>query len=213
MIEVPARGLLFDCDGVLVDSLPSAGVAWNRWAETYAPSFEFFRDMVQGRRSSEMIATLVAPEIFDEADRRLVEMEIELTVDIPPIPGAETLLPSLPDGGWAVVTSGGRELATARLRSAGLPVPPAMITAGDVANGKPNPEPYLKGAALLGLDPVDCIVFEDATAGVLAALAAGVGLVVGVGPEIRGTGAHVFIDDLRAVSCVDGMLRIDASRR
>ena len=90
------------------------------------------------------------------------------------MPGAATLLRSIPDGRWAVVTSGSRLLASARLSFCGLPVPKVLVTADDVVNGKPDPEPYLKGAEQLGFQPADCLVIEDAPAGIQSARAGGI---------------------------------------
>src|SRR5262249_46049395 len=130
-------------------------------------------EMAHGRRSVETIR-LVAPELKAEEENLKVErMEIEDKEGVVIIPGALQLLRSLPPERFTIVTSATRPLAAARLGYAGLPVPKRYISADDVINGKPDPEPYLKGAALLGFAPKDCIVIEDAPAGVKSAKAAG----------------------------------------
>jgi len=207
-LSFPVSGFLFDNDGVLVDSLGPAAQAWNEWAVVYAPHFDFHRDIVHGQRASETIAGLVAPEIFEEADRDLARRELEVVVGTVEIPGAVEFVTSLPENVWAVVTSGIRELAFGRLAAAGFPVPERIVTAEDVSNGKPDPEPYRRGAELLGLDPAVCVVFEDAPAGVAAARAAGIGTIVGVGAAVRGSGETVVIQDLRSASYADGVLTV-----
>jgi sugar-phosphatase len=99
-------------------------------------------------------------------------MEIEDVSDVVPLPGTLELLAALPPDRWTVVTSCTRALALVRLRVAGLPVPERMVTSSDIVNGKPHPEPYLKGAGLLGIAPQDCLVFEDAPAGIRSGKAA-----------------------------------------
>ena len=208
MTSIEITGLLFDCDGVLVDSLEAAAVAWDRWSVSYAPTFDFRRDIVHGMRMSDTVASLVAPELQAEAEAALIQAELDTVDGTVAIPGARELLLSLPAGSWAVVTSGVRDLAYARLAAAGLPTPAAIVTADDVENGKPHPEPYLRGAALIGIDPANCVVFEDAPAGLRAGRDAGVGTLVGVGEGARNAGAHHIIADLRAASYANGTLAL-----
>jgi sugar-phosphatase len=211
--EIVTSGLLFDCDGVLADSLEAAALAWDAWALDYAPTYNFRRDFVHGRRMDDVVDELVSSAIRVEAGNALVTREVETAVQSLPIRGAIALVESLPIGSWAVVTSGLRVVADARLAAAGLPEPLAIITSEMVTLGKPNPEPYLRGAELLGQDPADCVVFEDAPAGVRAGLDAGVRAVVGVGASALNSGAHVVVADLTAVSYRDGVLHIDDSMR
>jgi len=129
--------------------------------------------IAHGVRSIEVIRA-VAPHLNAPAEVQWLEShEAEDQVDVTVMPGAAELIRSIPDGHWCVVTSGTRYLATARLRLGGLPVPKVLVTADDVTNGKPHPEPYLKGAELLGFKPADCLVIEDAPAGIRSAHAAG----------------------------------------
>ncbi|AKS35508.1 HAD-IA family hydrolase [Mycolicibacterium goodii] len=196
----PVAGILFDSDGVLVDSHEAAAAAWNHWARTWAPGFDFHRDAQHGRRLADVVAELVGDGDTALATQVLSDLELELATEVPAIPGAVGLLSSSPADRWAVVTSGGREMAAARLRSAGLPTPRVLVSADDVSAGKPDPEPYLTGASLLGLDPRTCAVFEDARLGIMAARAAGVGLVVGVGAQTVGEDVDVSVADLSGIA-------------
>jgi sugar-phosphatase len=208
VLQLPIDGLLFDCDGVLVDSLEAAAVAWDVWAAEYAPTFDFRRDIKHGVRMSDTVAGLVAPELREQSERELIRLELESAGETVAMPGALELLSSLPVGSWAVVTSGVRDLAYARLAAAGLPIPGAVVTADDVTNGKPAPEPYLRGAALIGIDPSRCVVFEDAPAGLAAGRAAGVPTLVGIGDGARDAGATIVVPDLRSVAYANGVLRV-----
>src|SRR5215470_7765144 len=160
MIEVACRGLLFDLDGVLVDSTPAVSRVWTRWALQHGFDPEDTVRRAHGRPSITTIGELL-PDADAEAENRIVEQgELDDTDGVVPLPGACELLGSLAPEGWAIVTSCTRPLAETRLRAAGLPMPQRMITSNDIAFGKPNPEPYLKGASLLGVPARDCVVFE-----------------------------------------------------
>jgi len=168
-----AKAVLFDLDGVLVDSTPAVERVWRKWAAEHHRDPDYVVEMAHGRRSVETIRA-VAPELKAEEENLKVEqMEIEDKEGVVVIPGAAELLRSLPPDRFTIVTSATRPLASARLGYAGLPVPKRYISADDVINGKPDPEPYLKGAALLGFAPKDCVVIEDAPAGVKSAKTAG----------------------------------------
>ncbi len=208
MTSFPARGILFDCDGVLVDSLEPAAVAWDRWSAEWAPHFDFRRDIAHGTRAADTIARLVEAARFEAAIADLDRHELETVEGTVAIEGAVALTASLPDGSWTVVTSGVRPLARARLQAAGIAEPAALITADDVTRGKPDPEPYLRGAELLGLDPADCIVLEDAPAGIAAARAAGVGAVIGIGAHAAEGAPDALVADLRDLIWRDGRLDV-----
>lgn len=199
-LVLDADALLLDCDGVLVDSHDAAAVAWNAWAQRWAPGFDFHRDIEHGRRIRDVVAELIGgARDLDEAVADLVQREVEHAGDVVEVAGARTLLASLPPGRWAVVTSGGRAIATARMSSAGLAPAPVLVTGEDVENGKPSPDPYLLAAQRLGVPPGRCAVFEDAPAGVAAAHAAGVTTVVGVGALAATTAVTAVVEDLRGV--------------
>jgi sugar-phosphatase len=127
------------------------------------------------------------------------------------IPGAGELLDSCPDGSWAVVTSGNRGLATARMASAGLPSAAVMVTGEDVENGKPFPDPYLIAAQRLRLSPARCAVFEDAPAGVAAARNAGVVIVIGVGAAVLAAPVTLAVADMRGIGFDGSRLEINRS--
>ena len=165
--------ILFDLDGVLVDSTRSVTRQWRRWAEEKGIDPEKVLAFAHGVRAVEVIAR-VAPHLDAEEEVKILEKhEAEDTEGVAVMPGARELVSSLPDGSWAVVTSGTRHLAIARLRLANIPHPKALVTSDEVVNGKPDPEPYLKGAELLGMNPSECLVIEDAPAGIRAAHAGG----------------------------------------
>jgi sugar-phosphatase len=165
--------ILFDLDGVLVDSTGAVDREWRAWAQRKGVDGDAVMAIAHGVRTLEVIQR-VAPHLDAEAEvceleRREADHQEGVTV----MPGAAELVNSIPEGRWCVVTSGTLLLASARLRFCNLPVPKVMVTADDVAHGKPHPEPYLKGAELLGFDPADCLVIEDAPAGIQAARAGG----------------------------------------
>ncbi len=165
--------VLFDLDGVLVDSTGSVDRQWRIWAKERGIDEEKVIAIAHGVRAVEVIRT-VAPHLDAVAEvQGLEKREAKDRDGVAVMPGALNLVRAIPDGLWCVVTSGSRYLATGRLRLAGIPVPKVMVTADDVVNGKPHPEPYLKGAELLGVDPKACLVIEDAPAGIRAAHAAG----------------------------------------
>jgi sugar-phosphatase len=175
-----AKAILFDMDGVLIDSAHAVERVWRKWALAHHLDPEVVVEQAHGRRSIETLRA-VAPEMDAERENLNVEqLEIDDWQGVSALAGAAQLLRSLPPEWFAIVTSATRPLAVARLGYAGLPVPRHMVAAEDVAQGKPFPEPYLKGAALLGVAPADCLVFEDTPAGVTAARAAGM-RVIGVG--------------------------------
>lgn len=160
-------------DGVLMDSTPSVERVWRTWAAMHGLDPEQVASQAHGRRSIETIRA-VAPELDAEKENVIVEqMEIDDKEGVIALPSAGELLAHLPPDQFAIVTSATRPLAVARLGYAGIPVPRHMITANDVVHGKPSPEPFLKGAALLGFNPADCLVFEDSPAGISSARSAG----------------------------------------
>ncbi|HEY7403392.1 MAG TPA: HAD-IA family hydrolase [Candidatus Angelobacter sp.] len=172
-----AKAILLDMDGVLVDSAPAVERVWHTWALVHGLDPVVVIDQAHGRRSVETIR-VVAPHMNAEQENIKVEqMEIADREGVTALAGAKAMLGSLPPDQCAIVTSATRPLAVARLGYAGLMVPKYMVTADDVVNGKPSPEPYLQGAALLAVAPADCLAFEDTPAGIAAARAAGMEVV------------------------------------
>jgi len=173
MPEFYCTAILFDLDGVLVDSTASVARQWQKWAELKKIDPEKVMKIAHGVRAIEIIKE-VAPHLDAEEEVRRIEgLEVNDQDGVFVMPGAAELLASVPDDRRAVVTSGRRHLATGRLQWANLPVPKIMVPADDVSKGKPDPEPYLKAAQLLGIKPSECLVIEDAPAGIRAARAAG----------------------------------------
>jgi mannitol-1-/sugar-/sorbitol-6-phosphatase len=169
--------LLFDLDGVLVDSTALVERQWRRWASARGLRPEPFLRVCHGRRALETIR-LAAPHLDAEAEvAALIPVEEADTGSVRALPGAARLIAALPPTSWGVATSGSRLGATARLTQAALPVPGVLICAEDVQSGKPNPEAYILAAADLGVAPEDCLVVEDAPAGIQAARAAGMPVV------------------------------------
>ncbi len=175
-LTVETEGLLLDMDGVLISSTGSVVRCWQHWCKRYdVPNAAQFQ-VPHGIRAVDIVRML-KPE-FDEAQvaeglRAIEEMEIADTADILVLPGVKALLAQLPLERWAVVSSATRQLLLARLQAAGLPVPARCISGDMVVRGKPDPEPYRRGAELLGVTPAECIVVEDAPSGVGAGVAAG----------------------------------------
>jgi sugar-phosphatase len=172
-VEIRCKGVLFDMDGILISSIGSVERSWTKWAELRGIDPRYACRMAHGRRAIET-AALLRPDLDSEAELRLIE-DIELAdgEGLAVLPGVLDLLKALPEDRWSVVTSATERLARIRLALAGIPVPARLVTADDVKQGKPDPAPYLAGAALLGLDPEECVVFEDAESGTLAGHAAG----------------------------------------
>jgi sugar-phosphatase len=173
MQEFNCSAILFDLDGVLVDSTRSVDRFWRWWAGENGVDPENAVNVAHGRRTVETVRIL-KPELNAEVEAvKLEKIEAHRTDGVTVMPGAADLVGSLPRDRWCVVTSGTKYLATRRLAAGNLPVPDILVTADDVQNGKPDPEPYLKGAQLLGIDALQGLVVEDAPAGIRAAHAAG----------------------------------------
>jgi mannitol-1-/sugar-/sorbitol-6-phosphatase len=196
LVVLPCRALLFDCDGVLVDSDDTVRRSWGRWAQHYGLDPDSVTPLVHGRRSADTVRILIPAERRSEAVRTIDAYELEDALEVRSVRGASALVASLPPAAWAVVTSGRRALAEARLKAAGLPLPRVLITADDVTRGKPDAEGYLAAARNMEVPPDKAIVLEDSGSGVEAARRAGVAAIVGVGPKALDTDADVVVDDL-----------------
>jgi len=189
MIAIRCSGLLFDLDGVLIDSTPAVARVWQRWAVEHGFDPETVVRMAHGRPSRTTIRELLPNADIDididREDREVERREMEDLDGVVLLPGARQLLNILPPARWNIATSCTRPLAEVRLRAAGLPIPKTMITSSDVKIGKPDPEPYLKAAAQLGFAASDCIVVEDAPPGVRAGKAAGARVIAFLTTMIR----------------------------
>ncbi|WP_309134159.1 HAD-IA family hydrolase [Cellulomonas sp.] len=206
---VETTAVLFDMDGTLVDSTAVVERTWHSFAVRHGLDVRRILAVSHGRRTGETVAEFAPVGVDVDAEtRRLVRQEVTDTDGVVAVPGARELLTSLPAESWAVVTSAGRALATARMAVAGLPMPPVVVTAEDVTVGKPSPEGYLAAAERLGADPARSVVFEDAEAGLLAARACGALTVVVGGcsaPVARGLHRIPDLRGVRAVHTVGGV--------
>ena len=204
LLTVETRGLLFDMDGVLISSTGSVVRCWQRWCKLYGvPNAAQFQ-VPHGTRAVDIVRML-KPE-FNEAQvaeglHAIEELELVDTADLRALPGVKALLARLPPERWAVVSSATRRLLIGRLAAAGLPVPANYISGEMVERGKPDPEPYRRGAELLGFAPAECIVVEDAPSGVGGGLAAGcrVLAVLGTHPAAQLRAATWLARSLEAV--------------
>jgi mannitol-1-/sugar-/sorbitol-6-phosphatase len=214
MTHFRAAAVLFDLDGVLIDSTPAVARVWTRWAleHGFDPAETVAR--AHGRPSLTTVRELL-PDADHEAENRIVERwEIEDLDGVVPLPGVLDLLASLPASRWTIVTSCTRALAEVRIRHGGLPLPTKFITSTDIVHGKPDPEPYLKAASLLGFSASECVVFEDAPAGIRSGKAAGARVIAfrttAADPALRQSGADCILNncaDVRVNSIAsDGMI-------
>jgi mannitol-1-/sugar-/sorbitol-6-phosphatase len=215
-ISVAAQGILFDMDGVLVSSIGSAERSWRKWAALYGiPNAETL-EVPHGRRAIDIVR-LLRPDIDAQAGLKVItDMEVADVADLRVLLGVKRLLESLPQERWAIVTSASRRLLLARLTAAGLPIPERIISGEMVERGKPDPEPYRRGAELLGFLPGECVVVEDAPSGVGSGKAAGcrVMAVLGTEPAEELWAADWVVESLEGVAAnagVDGLeLRFEA---
>ncbi|MFF4396582.1 HAD family hydrolase [Streptomyces sp. NPDC001480] len=198
-----ARALLLDMDGTLVNSDAVVERIWRRWAERHGLDADEVMEVVHGRQGHASMAVLLPDRPVEQNLADNARMLAEETADmdgVVEVPGAGAFLASLRDAGvpHALVTSADVPLSTARMAAAGLPLPDVRVTAESVGASKPDPEGFLKGAAELGVDPAECVVFEDSGAGIAAGRSAGM-RVVGVGPRAGLHGPDVAVADLRQV--------------
>ncbi|MHB8302333.1 MAG: HAD-IA family hydrolase [Acidobacteriaceae bacterium] len=203
-VELNVRGVLFDMDGVLMSSLGSVERSWHKYALARNLDPAHAIKMAHGRRAIETIRALL-PQHDDQAELLVIEdLEVEDNEGLVVLPGVMEMLAALPEDSWAIVTSATERLARSRLAFAGIKIPRHFITGDAVTHGKPHPEPYLRGAALLGTAPGDCVVVEDAPAGVAAGKAAGcrVLAVLTTHPSQALTAADWCVDTLARVKTV-----------
>ncbi|WP_429192711.1 HAD-IA family hydrolase [Aeromonas salmonicida] len=210
-LTLRAAALLLDMDGTLVHSTDEVETVWRLWCRRHQLALEPVLAMCHGLRSREVIRAL-APQLDMAQEVALLdELEIHHTGRGEAIMGSRALLTRLPAERWALVTSASQRVARHRLESAGLPLPTLLVGAEDVVHGKPDPEPYLLGAKGLGVAPADCLVFEDALAGIQSALRAGCAVVQVGGKRLLDPAVIAVIQDWRQVSVeVDdkGMLQV-----
>ncbi|TGQ50369.1 HAD family hydrolase [Mesorhizobium sp. M1C.F.Ca.ET.193.01.1.1] len=192
---------LFDMDGTVLNSIAAAERVWTTWANRHGLDVASFLPTIHGKRAIETIAALNLPglDAVVEADALLKAEAADLD-GIVPIPGAVAFLKSLPPHRWAIVTSAPRELALLRIAAAGIPVPAMMVSAEDVTRGKPAPDCFLLAAKRLGVEARDCLVFEDAPAGIAAGEASGASVMV-----ISATHVHPVVTPHASIATYDAL--------
>jgi mannitol-1-/sugar-/sorbitol-6-phosphatase len=201
-VRIHCQAILFDMDGILISSIGSVERSWTKWALLRGVDPALARKTAHGRRAVETIAKL-RPDLDSEAELTVIEdLEIADLEGMMVLPGVLDLLAALPADRWTVVTSATERLTRIRMATAGLLVPEKLVTADQVTRGKPDPEPFLAGAALLGLAPVECVIFEDSPSGVISGRAAGCTVVATTfsHPAESLTAAHYLVRDLTGVS-------------
>lgn len=201
-ITLTARAVLLDMDGTLVDSTAVVERLWLEWAQPHGLDRDTVLTTVHGRQGWQSMAILL-PErdlaINREENQRMLARESAETDGVVAIPGAAELLRSLQELPHAIVTSADVALMTARMGAAELPIADLAITAEHVSRSKPDPEGFLLAASALGMDPADCVVFEDSGAGIQAGINAGM-TVIGVGPHAPSFGPAHHVDDLTQIA-------------
>jgi sugar-phosphatase len=201
-VQIRCKGVLFDMDGILVSSLGSVERSWSKWAESRGIDPALACKTAHGRRAIDTIAKL-RPDLDPELELNVIEdFEIEDNEGLTVLPGVLDLLAALPQNCWTVVTSATERLARVRMGEGGVPVPERLITAEFVTRGKPHPEPFLAGGALLGFAPHECVVFEDSSSGAKAGRAAGCTVVATTfsHPIESLDAAHYVVRDLTGIT-------------
>ncbi|KAI1316645.1 hypothetical protein EDD11_009680 [Mortierella claussenii] len=220
---IRCRGLLFDMDGTLIDTTVIVERHWKIWCEAHDVVFEDLIATSHGRPSFEIMKQWAPAHLKEDYQSPAYCQKLETNVandrdGMILIPGATELLKSLPRTHWAVVTSAGHEMAQLRFQQTGLETPPILVSASHVTRGKPHPEGYIAAAGQLGLDPKDCVVFEDAPAGIRAGIASGakgvIGMNTGTMPleHLIEAGAHPIINSFEELDIkvgADGWIEIN----
>ncbi|MFJ9344272.1 HAD-IA family hydrolase [Streptomyces sp. NPDC101733] len=197
-----AKALLLDMDGTIVNSDAVVERCWRDWAVSHGLDPEEALKVVHGRQGYATMAILLPerPIELNHADNKvMLARETADTDGVVPVGGAPEFMAALAELPHALVTSADAALAEARMTAAALPMPRIRVTAESVGASKPDPEGFLKGAAELGVDPADCVVFEDSAAGIAAGLAAGM-RVIGIGPRAAAHAPTAHVPDLTSVN-------------
>lgn len=212
-MHIDVVAIIFDNDGVLVDSQKQTDAAWTQLADEFDLDYSKLGGSFTGRRSNDIVTELLAGPDAERAVERVDLLELESAGETVPIPGARELIETIPKELWAVATSATRRLAEARWRGAGIMTPAFSVTADEVTAGKPDPMPYLAAAELLGVDPTQCLVVEDSPNGGLSARDAGA-TVVAVGDQDWSFEPWCRVRDLRDLTVLPrGYSRLRVSCR
>jgi sugar-phosphatase len=212
MPEVHCKAVLFDLDGVLIDSTRAVARVWHRWAVEHGFDPDEVVTRAHGRPSLTTVREYLPTADHAVENREVERREMADLEGVVLLPGSSRLLTELPPDRWTIVTSCTRPLAETRLRAAGLPIPKLMITSNDIINGKPHPEPYLKGAAVLGFSAADCVVMEDVPAGIRSGKASGASVIAFrttvEDSELVAAGADWVLNNCASISVSKGMARL-----
>ncbi|SEI90927.1 HAD-IA family hydrolase [Demequina mangrovi] len=201
MTSLEAAGVLLDMDGTLIDSTATVDVVWGDFARQAGFDVDEVLAHVHGVPARATLRRFLGEDADIEPwFAQISEWENERFDADVEIPGAVAAVHALPAGRWAVVTSAIRDAAVRRMARLGFPALEVLIAAEDVEHGKPDPEPYRRGADALGADPEDCVVFEDSDAGVRAGLAAGARVIVVGDLATPATRGLPRVADMRGVS-------------
>ena len=202
-MEIACAALLFDMDGVLIDSTPAVARVWGQWARERGFDPAMVVRLAHGRPSLSTVRDLLPHADLEAENREVESREIADLEGVVPLPGSKRLLASLPPERYAIVTSSTRKLAEVRLRAAGLPIPKFFVTSSDIVRGKPDPEPYLKATAKLGVVPADCVVVEDVPSGIHSGKSAGAKVIAFPttvrAEELRAAGADWIVENCDAI--------------
>jgi len=200
-VQIRCKGILFDMDGILISSLGSVERSWTIWAKMRGIDPAYACKIAHGCRAIDTV-TKLRPDLDSEAELKIIEdLEVEDNEGLTVLPGVLRLLAALPDFCWTVVTGSTERLARVRMAAGGVPVPERLVTANQVTHGKPHPQPFLAGAALLGFAPEECVVMEDSSSGAQAGRAAGCTVVATTfsHPIETLAAAHYLVTDLTNV--------------
>jgi mannitol-1-/sugar-/sorbitol-6-phosphatase len=204
MFEITCKAILFDMDGVLIDSTPAVARVWTGWAGEHGLDPDEVIKRAHGRPSLQTIREYLPHANHEAEDREVERREMADLEGVKLLPGASELLHALPSGSWTIVTSSTRPLAEVRLRTAGLPIPECIVTSSDIEKGKPDPEPYLKAASMLGVRASDCVVAEDVPFGILAGKRAGARVIAfrttSADSDLAAAGADWIVDGCSSLS-------------
>lgn len=207
MTNLQCSALLFDMDGVLIDSTPAVARVWRRFAAKHRLDPEEVVQRAHGRPIIETVRHYFPNADYEQLSREVEQQECEELDGVVALPGSLDLLRKLPAARWTVVTSATRRLAEVRLRATGLPLPDQIVTADDITKGKPHPEPYLKAAAILGFPASECVVTEDVAAGIRSGKAAGARVIAFPSTvsrsELLSAGADWILNNCADISVID----------
>ncbi|OKO99476.1 HAD-IA family hydrolase [Xenorhabdus eapokensis] len=201
MTFVECKAILFDLDGTLVDSGSCIERLWYQWAQENHLDTKYVLSIIHGRTIEETLKLISSYFYNQHCVDEIKERAIAELNQVKPIAGAADFIKTIPAGRMAIVTSGAKKVSMQSIISAGIPVPDIMVTSEDISRGKPNPEPYLKAAEILGVQPSECLVFEDADSGIQSALAAGMSvIIIGANSHLLSSNGIAHVDNYKGLN-------------